>query len=233
MANTLSDHTALVIDFPWCPKPKTIFQFCDMWAKDPSFLPLITSIKSKLPYTNPTTKLKGFLTDTKSALQKLNKKRFADLRAQLCKARANLEGVQLQQKEEMARAHYIHIMSSVIDIIRRQSKAEWVSYGDDCTRYFFAKIKQRKTATYIFSIQDDQVQTRQGFLEVKEVMHKYYKNLLGRQHSVRQQLNPNSTVCTPKKYGGIGLKNLATWNKACIAELVWYIALKKDMLWLK
>jgi len=91
----------------------------------------------------------------------------------------------------MARAHYIHIMSSVIDIIRQQRKAAWISYGDDCTRYFFAKIKQRRTATYISSIQDDQGQTRQGFLEVKEVMYKYYKRLLGRQHTARQQLDPN------------------------------------------
>jgi len=64
-----------------------------MWARDPSLLPLIASIKPKLPYTDPTAKLKGFLRDTKSALQKLNKNRFADLRAQLCKVRANLEGV--------------------------------------------------------------------------------------------------------------------------------------------
>jgi len=42
-----------------------------------------------------------------------------------------------------------------------------------------------------------------------------------------------TTAYTPRKYGGIGLKNLAAWNKASIAKLVWYIALKKDMLWVK
>ena len=36
-----------------------------------------------------------------------------------------------------------------------------------------------------------------------------------------------------KKYGGLGLKNLAAWNKASIAKLVWCVALKKDMLWVK
>jgi len=30
MANSLSDHTAMVLSFPWCPKPKPSFQFCDM-----------------------------------------------------------------------------------------------------------------------------------------------------------------------------------------------------------
>ncbi|KAJ8424315.1 hypothetical protein Cgig2_020746 [Carnegiea gigantea] len=27
-------------------------------------------------------------------------------------------------------------------------------------------------------------------------------------------------TCTPRKYGGIGLKNLGAWNKACIAKLI-------------
>ena len=31
----------------------------------------------------------------------------------------------------------------------------------------------------------------------------------------------------------MGLKNLAAWNKASIAKLVWCVALKKDILWVK
>ena len=80
----------------------------------------------------------------------------------------------------MTRAHYLHILSSVIDITKQRSKAEWIGYGDESTRYFFAKTKKRKTDTYILSIQDDQGHTRQGFIEVKEVMHAYYKSLLGK-----------------------------------------------------
>ncbi|KAJ8433456.1 hypothetical protein Cgig2_014497 [Carnegiea gigantea] len=38
---------------------------------------------------------------------------------------------------------------------------------------------------------------------------------------------------TPRKYGGIGLKYFGAWNKACIAKIVWVIALKKDSLWVK
>ncbi|KAJ8420159.1 hypothetical protein Cgig2_021594 [Carnegiea gigantea] len=147
------------MDFPWCPKPKPTFQFYDMWMRGPSFLPLIASIKSQLTHTDPITKMKGFLKNGRSTLQKPNKNKYADLRTPLCKARADL-------------------------------KDEWISYGDDYTRYFFAKIKHRKIATYILSIQDDKGQTRQGFLEVKEVMHNYYKNLLGKQHSVRQPIDP-------------------------------------------
>ena len=98
---------------------------------------------------------------------------------------------QWRQKVDLIRAHYIHILSSVIDIIKQQSKAERIGNGDDCTRYFFAKIKQRNTTTYIHSIQDDQGQTRQGFKEVKEVMHQYYKGFLENHLTERQQIYPN------------------------------------------
>ncbi|KAJ8427844.1 hypothetical protein Cgig2_017892 [Carnegiea gigantea] len=145
MANSLSDHTAMVLNFPWCPKPKPSFQFYDMWIRDPSFLPLMTLLKAQLVSTDPITKLKRFLKTAKIALQKLNKNKYV-----------------------------------VIDIIKQQSKAEWIGYGDDSTRYFFAKIKKRKTDTYILSIQDDQGHTRQGFTEVKEVMQAYYQSLLGK-----------------------------------------------------
>ena len=49
LPNVLSDHTALVMDFSWCPKPHPIFQFCNMWITNPSFLPLVLSSLSKLP----------------------------------------------------------------------------------------------------------------------------------------------------------------------------------------
>ena len=118
MANSLSDHTALVLDFPWCPKPKPSFQFCDIWIRDPSFLPLVALIKAQLSPIDPITKLKRFLKTARSALQRLNKNKYVDLKSQLCRARADLKGFQLMlsygpgdqetlQKVDMIRAHYL------------------------------------------------------------------------------------------------------------------------------
>jgi len=42
-----------------------------------------------------------------------------------------------------------------------------------------------------------------------------------------------ATTCKAKKYGGAGIKDLTSWNKATIAKLVWAIATKKDSLWVK
>lgn len=40
-------------------------------------------------------------------------------------------------------------------------------------------------------------------------------------------------VCSPKKHGGLGLKNFHIWNKACNAKLLWALEGKKDALWIR
>ncbi|KAJ8430483.1 hypothetical protein Cgig2_021729 [Carnegiea gigantea] len=96
----------------------------------------------------------------------------------------------LQQKERVLRDNYIRILSSVIDILRQQCKAEWIIYGDDCTRYFFAKSKQIKIASYIFELQDEQGKVNQGFPILATIMQNYYKRLLGKQDIQRSHVDP-------------------------------------------
>jgi len=71
--------------------------------------------------------------------------------------------------------------------------------------------------------------------EVIDQMNKLYKNYLwgGRADYQRSPLISWHTTCTPRKYEGMGLKNLGAWNKACIAKIIWFIAMKKDILWVK
>ncbi|RAL46857.1 hypothetical protein DM860_005136 [Cuscuta australis] len=40
-------------------------------------------------------------------------------------------------------------------------------------------------------------------------------------------------VCKPKMAGRLGFKNLVYWNQACNQGLLWNIASKKDILWVK
>lgn len=40
-------------------------------------------------------------------------------------------------------------------------------------------------------------------------------------------------VCTPKKAGGLGLKDVRLWNVAAIGKQVWHLAAKKDFLWVR
>ncbi|KAJ8446027.1 LOW QUALITY PROTEIN: hypothetical protein Cgig2_012371 [Carnegiea gigantea] len=130
----------------------------------------------------------------------LNKDKYHDLRGQQVKARAALEQVQqefssqpyndeLKQKEKEMRSHYISITSSVMDIIRQQSKAEWINFEDASTKYFFAKAKQRKLESYVYAIQDKKGELQQGFVEVSKVLQTYCSSLLG-PSSPSAPLNP-------------------------------------------
>ena len=69
MANSLSDHTVLIIDSPDCPKPRSTFQFYDMWIRDSSFLPLVISKMPESSHLGRLQRLKLFLMDLKIALQ--------------------------------------------------------------------------------------------------------------------------------------------------------------------
>ncbi|XP_062103396.1 uncharacterized protein LOC133814456 [Humulus lupulus] len=40
-------------------------------------------------------------------------------------------------------------------------------------------------------------------------------------------------VCLPKAYGGLGLRDGASWNRALLAKYVWAVTTKQDTLWVK
>ena len=61
----------------------------------------------------------------------------------------------LLQKEQEARKRHANILTSSLSLIQQQSKTEWIKYGDDNTRFFHAKAKQRKMATYTYAIHDE------------------------------------------------------------------------------
>jgi len=73
----------------------------------------------------------------------------------------------LVSKEKECRAHYIEILSSSMELIKQQCKIDWLTQGDDCTRFFFAKAKQRKISTCIYALQDANHMWVEGFDKVR------------------------------------------------------------------
>jgi len=173
-----------------------------MWTRDADFIHLVEAhITAAYQKKDPFICLFWYLHRTRKELQKLNKHQYADLKSQLSKARNDLEKIQahlfedpmnkqLAQRENTQRNHYTLILSSVIDILRQQCKAEWLAYGDECTRYFFAKAKQRKTSSYIFELHDDQGKLHQGFPAVASILQHYYKSQLGEQLTHKGKIDP-------------------------------------------
>ncbi|KAJ8422664.1 hypothetical protein Cgig2_014509 [Carnegiea gigantea] len=109
--------------------------------------------------------IRVYLNQLRPKLKQLNSNHFADLRGQQDIAKTDL--LQLQ--------HYIALF-------RQQCKLDWINDGHDCTRFFFARAKQRKLATYIFTIKDATEKEVEGFEQVSAVMLSFYKDLLGQTH---------------------------------------------------
>ncbi|KAJ8436362.1 hypothetical protein Cgig2_009927 [Carnegiea gigantea] len=84
---------------------------------------------------------------------------------------------------------YISINHSAMLLVKQQCKAEWISFGDECTRVFMAKMKQRKAWTSIYHINDQHDQRVEGFEAVSKVMTNYYKKLLGEKDLYRTQVD--------------------------------------------
>ncbi|KAJ8425247.1 hypothetical protein Cgig2_015854 [Carnegiea gigantea] len=84
-------------------------------------------------------------------------------------------------KEDIKRHHYVTITHSALALMKQQSKVEWIGFGDECSRHFIAKIKQRKSMQCIYQIKDKNDQWVEGFDRVADIMAEFYHNLLGRQ----------------------------------------------------
>ena len=137
---------------------------------------------SLLPRGSKLLALKQLLCNLKRPLSQLNKHKYADIYGQQAKARDLLLQVQvtlqndpsnteLLHQEKMARQNYVKISQSAMSLIKQQSKAEWVGYGDDSSRLFMANIKQRKAMTCIYQLKNKQGQWVQGFDKVLSLIH--------------------------------------------------------------
>ncbi|KAJ8431666.1 hypothetical protein Cgig2_008598 [Carnegiea gigantea] len=73
-----------------------------------------------------------------------------------------------QQKER--RIKYLEILKSSLSLIKQQCKQQWLNYGDQGSRFFITKMKQKKLYNYVYAIKDKRGNRREGFAEVTRVM---------------------------------------------------------------
>ncbi|KAJ8420593.1 hypothetical protein Cgig2_008849 [Carnegiea gigantea] len=199
LANALPDDTPQFPHFPTSTKPKPSFQYCDNWSRHENFWPTINSVAPIVGTSPSLQQIGSLLAQMRAKLRLFNRDHFADLRSQQGKARITMETVQqalqtdprnehLLQKEKEARDRCIAILSSSLSLMQQQSKMEWITQGDLSTRFFFAKVKQRKLSIYIYAIKDDHGKQVEGFKEVGAIMMHFYKRLQGEHPTCRSSL---------------------------------------------
>jgi len=94
MPPSLSDHTPLLLHTTDSPRPPPVFQFYDMWVKDPAFL---TIVRKHLPLhiSDPLPQLCQYLYYVQRDLCRFSRSKFKDLQQQLNQSRAQLDSLQL------------------------------------------------------------------------------------------------------------------------------------------
>lgn len=65
--------------------------------------------------------------------------------------------------------------------------------------------------------------------KVESACRSLWKGIAGSSYGAKVKWD---IICRPKEDGGLGLKHLGDWNKACLARLVWMIFTGKDTLWI-
>ncbi|KAJ8445791.1 hypothetical protein Cgig2_027872 [Carnegiea gigantea] len=189
MASGLSDHSPILISFPTTHKPKSRFQFCEMWSKHPEFHSIIQ--KAIPPIHGPASKqLELFLSNLRPRLNQLNKNSYADLHEQKAKAKTTVEAIQQQMIEDRGNSPTAKGKGG-------QNKIEWIKYGDNCTRLFFAKAKQRKLATYVYATNDEEGLQVEGFENVGQVMLNFYNKLLRKSFTPLTRVDPEIVKTGP------------------------------------
>ncbi|KAJ8419500.1 hypothetical protein Cgig2_026412 [Carnegiea gigantea] len=178
----LSDHSPISLDFPTCPRPKKSFQFFDMWVKDPQFMDLGAMNLEKQSHASKLQALKSFLCNMRGPLA--------------CLTEATMQISMHSKPKPENTSHkqtYVSLTHSALSLIKQQSKAEWIGFGDECSKYFMAKIRQRKAMTSIFQLKDKHDQWVEGFEAVADTITDFYKDLLGKHESQRSQVDPQVT----------------------------------------
>ncbi|KAJ8431896.1 hypothetical protein Cgig2_009963 [Carnegiea gigantea] len=231
LANGLSDHSPIMIQFHDAPKPKTSFQYCNMWSSHKDFQHIVASVAKNYELKACLHSFQNFL----KHLKKLNRDKFGYLHEQIAIHKDKLSKLQqqafgdpqnetLKEQEQECREHYITILSSVMTLVKQQSKIDWIQYGDDCTRYFFARVKGRKLAQYIYNIRNERHELVEGFAKVGRIILDFYKNLLGKQSTPRSQLNTNIIQMGPFLTASQQLEMCRQFTERDIKEAIFFHA---------
>ncbi|KAJ8426265.1 hypothetical protein Cgig2_008711 [Carnegiea gigantea] len=198
-ASGISDHSPMLLQFLQTSKSKHMFQYCDMWATHHSFHHLISKALTCMHGQDPIQRLISFMDCIRPLLRRLSRNKYRDLWAQQTQVRQHLTDVQealalspqnqtLLAKAQDLRTKYLDITASILSLMRQQTKMEWIGYGDSGSRLFFARAKQHKLASYIYTLHTSQGELVEGFDDVGKHMSLFYR------HSRRGLAPPTSVV---------------------------------------
>ncbi|KAK9681646.1 hypothetical protein RND81_10G017700 [Saponaria officinalis] len=151
----------------------------------------------RLPYSGTAMhRFFSHLRNVRGALRGLHRGGFSNIQARVAEARTRLEECQhrlqgnpsdgaLHDQERHLRTVYMRFLTVELSMLRQKSKADSIIFNDGLTKFFYARVNERRQAQVIGSIVDHKGGTRNGMSEVANSFIDYYMSLLGSSRPVK------------------------------------------------
>ncbi|XP_074300066.1 uncharacterized protein LOC141631271 [Silene latifolia] len=177
----ISDHCPALLSFSNDPLPKKQFKFLNCWIDHPEFLSKVAEAWQISPVGNSMHRLMAKLKNTKKSLVKLKQ---AELNQCFLDLQQSPLSEDLILKEKIASQELWALKEAETKILIQKAKVHDIEHNDSCSKFFFAKIKERQQSQYIGEIQDIHGSLHSGLHDVGEAFVDYYQQLLGSSSAV-------------------------------------------------
>ncbi|VFQ86685.1 unnamed protein product [Cuscuta campestris] len=184
----ISDHSAMILK-QVKHDTRHSFKFCDMWTLDPHFPQIVKEVWEEKHEGTTMLQVVQKLKLLKSPLKSLNRQKFQHLdkqidiiRTELLSAQAilknQIDAQTLKTEEKLRQELHLKLKANFL-LKSQQSKADWLIYGDQDTKYFHAWVKKRRLQNQITSITNEDGLLVEGKKEVAKVLVNYFQKQLG------------------------------------------------------
>ncbi|VFQ86461.1 unnamed protein product [Cuscuta campestris] len=184
----ISDHSAMILKQVKHDTGHS-FKFCDMWTLDPHFPQIVKEVWEEKHEGTTMLQVVQKLKLLKSPLKNLNRQKFQHLdkqidiiRTELLSAQAilknQIDAQTLKTEEKLRQELHLKLKANFL-LKSQQSKADWLIYGDQDTKYFHAWVKKRRLQNQLISITNEDGLLVEGKKEVAKVLVNYFQKQLG------------------------------------------------------
>lgn len=193
----ISDHSPLILKWTTTTgKGKKEFRFFNMWAEDHEFLDRVKEAWKREFSGTKQFQVVQKLKQLKGKLRELNRRKFCNIEEQYKEAQEQLNLIQTQLQHYPSHTHLQEQERACIEEVKvkaqaamsyweQKTKIEWCQMGDTNSKFFHAAIKEKVNRNKIISFQNDQGETIENWIEVKQHFLDYFQDLLGRAPDTR------------------------------------------------
>ncbi|KAK9732856.1 hypothetical protein RND81_04G027300 [Saponaria officinalis] len=146
------------------------------FPRDPQYHEIVNDAWSSTCSGTPMYKFIFKLKQVRGALRDLHRNGFSNIQARITEVRACLEACQTQLQchptdgalfthEHHLKAAYTKLLAVELSILRQRAKADGIIQNDSSTKFFYARVNERRQAQIIGSIIDHHGDTRTGLPE--------------------------------------------------------------------